>query len=130
MPVTVQPLTAGEALPIDIEAAATGGDVAPDFATTNVTLVLDSPADADGVVTRTVFRYRPAGTSHAFFTFNDPTLEFDATSEWTAENMTTSGRWTLYLLVGAAATVQDAVGKMELAVEVPAGGALPVEDPA
>ena len=36
MPVTVQPLTAGEALPIDIEAAATGGDVAPDFATTNV----------------------------------------------------------------------------------------------
>lgn len=128
MPVSVQSLTAGEALPLDIDASATGGSVAPDFSTTAVTLVFDGPADADGVVPRYVFRWRPAGISHAFFTLDAPTLQFDATSEWTAAYLVTAGRWVVYLLVGAAATVQDAIGKLELAVEVPAGGALPVGD--
>lgn len=127
---TVFPLIAGEALPLDVTAAATGDSVAPDFAATPVTVVLDGPpAEAGDTPPRFTFRWRPPAVSD-HFTLDSGTLRFDLTSAWTAANLTTAGRWTLYLLVGAAATVQDAVGSLELAVKVPAAGAFPVEDPA
>ncbi len=129
-PVPVSTLIAGEALPLDVSATATGGSVAPDFSTTPVTIVLDGPpAESGDTPPRFTFRWRPAGTSDDEFDLDGSTLTFDLASEWTAENLTVAGRWTLYLLVGAAATVQDAVGSLELAVKVPEAGALPVEDP-
>jgi len=116
-------LVSGEALPLDVSAAASGGATAPDLSATPVTLILDAPA------ARHVFRWRPGGTSHSGFSLTGGVLSFDGlTAAFTAANLNAHGDWNLYLCVGAAATVQDAVGKVVLRVDVPPKGSLPVSD--
>lgn len=120
----------GEALPLDLSATADGGSVAPDFATTAVTLAFDQvlPAGVAGIPLRREYRWRPGGASDAAFSFSAGVLRFDLTSVRVASELA-PGNWKVYAAIGPPATTQDAVGPYLLFVEGPPAGALPTGGP-
>ncbi len=119
----------GEAFDADLSATAVSPSVAPDFATTHVTLVFDSlPTPGSGVASvRRVYRWRPGGTSDPQFSLSGSTLRFTLTSVQVATGLT-PGNWRVYWLVGPAATTQDSVGSLTVFVEGPPYGVLPTGD--
>ena len=127
---TTERIVWGEAFDADFSASAVSPSVAPDFATTPVTLVWDSiPAAGSGVSSvRRVYRWRPAGTSDPQFSLSGGVLRFTLTSVQVAGSLS-PGNWRVYWCVGPAATTQDAVGSLAVFVEgPPSGAALPTGD--
>lgn len=97
-----------------------------DLATTPVTFVLD-----DSAGTRTVWRYRPSGTSSSAFSYSAASgstparLTFTLTSTVTA-TLAAVGAATLTQLYQDAATTQREIGRVELVIQDLPDGAAPV----
>ncbi len=126
---TTERIVWGEAYRDDYSATATSPSVAPDFATTSVTLVWDQllPAGSTGTPLRVDYRWRPDGTSDSQFSFSAGVLAFDLLAPDVVADLR-PGNWRVYWCVGEPAE-QDVIGPWTVFVEGPPAGALPTVDP-
>lgn len=97
-----------------------------DLETTDFTIVAVSPTTGVSTPTTVTWEWRPGGTSDPEFEWVDADLMlvFTLASAWTASGFTV-GKWTLYFLAGAPATVQNALDTMTLTVWDGGGGPMP-----
>lgn len=115
-------LIRGAAFRRQLSSVATGGAVAPVWATTPATFVLDGPNGQ-----RITFNWRPAGTSSVYIT-NDTllnTLQLFLPTTWTAVNLT-PGQWNLGILFLDPTSSQIPVGIVTIFVQDLENGPAPV----